>query len=123
MPSRKSRGDQAEDLACNYLKKQNMKILKRNFRGKRGELDIVGRTGKCLCVVEVRSRSAGSPYVPEESLTRAKLARLGKTTRQLVSKYNLTGLPVRLDLLVIDWQTGDPDIRFYPGTITETFPR
>lgn len=123
MLSTKWRGDKAESLACDYLKKQKIKILKRNFRGRQGELDIVGRQDDCICVVEVRSRGPGSPYVPEESLRADKLSRLGKTAGYLVSKYSLNGLPVRMDLLVIDWNNGDPEIRFYPGTIRETFSR
>jgi len=123
MASRKDRGDKAEDLACKYLEKQNIKILKRNFHGKQGELDIVGRQDDCICVVEVRSRGKGSAYVPEESLTKQKRTRLRKTTNYFLTKYGLSGRPLRMDLLVIDWETGGPEIRFYPGTIRESLSR
>ncbi len=120
MASRKDRGDKAENLACKYLEKQNIKILKRNFHGRQGELDIVGRQDNCICVVEVRSRGKGSAYVPEQSLTGKKRSSLRKTTNYFLAKHGLSGRPLRMDLLVIDWETGDPEIRFYPGTIRES---
>ena len=30
-----------ENLACEYLQKQNFEIIERNFRYKRGEIDII----------------------------------------------------------------------------------
>ena len=36
-------GKHGEDLACNYLEKHNYKIIERNFRCKKGEIDIIAK--------------------------------------------------------------------------------
>ncbi|EBF5907847.1 hypothetical protein FI312_07740 [Campylobacter coli] len=38
-----------EDKACEFLKKQKIEILKRNFRSKFGEIDIIAVGGKIKC--------------------------------------------------------------------------
>ena len=36
-------GKMGEDIAANYLTKNNYKIIERNFRCKQGEIDIIAR--------------------------------------------------------------------------------
>ena len=50
-------GNVYEQMAADYLEKQGMRILERNFRrGRNGEIDIIGRDGKYLVFVEVKYR-------------------------------------------------------------------
>ena len=111
-------GRKSERLAAKYLEKRGMKILARNRRHRRGELDLVCREADMLCVVEVRSRGRGSDYVAEMSLTPEKVRRLRSGAEELRRRYRLRHVPVRLDFLVVDWAGGDPEIRFYPGGIS-----
>lgn len=115
--SRWRRGRQAERLAAKFLEQRGMKILDRNRRHRRGELDLVCREADTLCVVEVRSRGGESDFVPEMSIGPEKLRRLQAGADELRRRYRLAHVPVRLDFLVVDWVTGDPEIRFYPGGI------
>lgn len=116
--SRWRRGLQAERLAGRFLEQRGMKVLARNRRHRRGEIDLVCREGDVLCVVEVRSRGPESEYVAEMSLTPEKIRRLKAGADELRRRFRLTHVPVRLDFLVVDWVTGDPEIRFYPGGIS-----
>lgn len=51
-------GNVYEQIAADYLEKQGMRILERNFRrGRNGEIDIIGRDGKYLVFVEVKYRA------------------------------------------------------------------
>ena len=122
MDHRHLQGKKAEKIASRYLKKQGLKILKKNFFNKAGELDIIARLHNTLCIVEVRSRGESSDYTPEQSVDKRKITHIEKTTRALLSKYQISHVPVRLDLLVIDWKTGDPEIRYYPGGISPYSP-
>jgi putative endonuclease len=115
MPTRGDKGREAEDLALRFLKKRGFKLLARNWRDRRGELDLVGREGDTLCVVEVRSRTSTSPYTPEMSLSPIKITRLHRTSQRLLQKLRLAHVPLRLDLLVVDWDTRE--IKYYPGAI------
>ena len=46
-------GDNGEDVACEFLKKQGYKILSRNYRIRGGEIDIIAQDKEYLVFVEV----------------------------------------------------------------------
>ena len=50
-------GNLAEDLAADYLTQKNYKILVRNFRYQKAEIDIVTEFEDLIVVVEVKARS------------------------------------------------------------------
>ena len=54
--NRKQAGDAAERVAEQYLVKQGMTLLERNYRIRQGEIDLVMRDGATLVFVEVRMR-------------------------------------------------------------------
>lgn len=115
MPSRTSKGRAAEELAARFLAGRGFQVLERNYRTRRGELDIIARQGDTLCIIEVRSREGESAYVPEAGLSAEKIKHLRRTAQSFLQKHRLSRLGVRLDLLVIDWGTGKAEFRFYPG--------
>lgn len=45
-----------EDAACEYLRRQGVTILQRNFRCRQGEVDIIGRYKDCVIFFEVKYR-------------------------------------------------------------------
>lgn len=45
-----------EELACEYLQKQGIIILKKNYRCKTGEIDIIGKDKNCVVFFEVKYR-------------------------------------------------------------------
>ena len=51
-------GAQGEETACSYLKRQGYQILARNFRTRRGEIDIIAAQGEWLVFVEVKTRKS-----------------------------------------------------------------
>lgn len=84
---RKRLGRLGEDLACEHLAAGGWQIIARNWRTRRGEIDIIARDGEWLVFVEVRTRRADrlgrDPFLgrPEESVTARKqlqLARMGE---------------------------------------------
>ena len=50
-----------EDIAAEYIRNNGGKIIKRNYRSRQGEIDIIARDGEYLCFVEVKYR-AGDKY-------------------------------------------------------------
>lgn len=56
--NKKQLGTDKEQLAAEYLTAQGMTILEKNFRGRQGEIDLVGREGRYLVFVEVKYRSS-----------------------------------------------------------------
>ena len=50
-------GKIGEDTATRYLEKMKYTILKRNYRNRRGEIDIIASYNRTLVIVEVKARS------------------------------------------------------------------
>jgi putative endonuclease len=69
-------GKRGEDQAAAYLTSIGYRIVDRNWRCPRGEIDIVAMDGDELVVVEVKTRSSRAYGDPLEGVDDAKLTRL-----------------------------------------------
>lgn len=88
---KQQKGQLGEDLACGYLVKRGYKILRRNWKVKGGEIDIVARAkNRTLVFVEVKALTGmgRSPegLIPEDHLTIAKLRKLCRTCQMFIAK-------------------------------------
>ncbi len=70
------RGRSAEDLAAEFLLGKGWTIVKRNFRVRGAELDLVGLDGDTLVFVEVKQRTTLDQGFPEEAVGPRKIAKL-----------------------------------------------
>ncbi len=69
-----------EDLACEYLRKNNYTIIEKNFLRPWGELDIISKSSdKTLVFVEVKTIKYSRDLSAEEHLNFSKLKKLRKT--------------------------------------------
>ena len=97
---RHQRGRQAEDLAVARLESAGLNVVARNWRGRRGELDVVCDNGLELVVVEVRSRK--DAIDPLETLVkRSKWASIERATEELLYRLRLEGRFVRFDVIAV----------------------
>ena len=69
--NRRIRGKVGEDLAANFLEQIGFKIIKRNYRFERGEIDLIAEEGDELVFVEVKARRSTTFGTPEEAVTTA----------------------------------------------------
>ncbi len=97
---RHHRGRQAEDRALSELQLSGLELLARNWRGRRGELDLVFRDGEELAVVEVRS-SAGEVGALESLANRRKWNHILRATEELIQRLRLHDLAVRFDVVTV----------------------
>ncbi|MFA4874488.1 MAG: YraN family protein [bacterium] len=72
----KGLGDAGEDAAAGYLVEHGFRIIARNVRYKRGEIDIVAARKGELHFIEVRTRSSTNFLDPIASITEAKRKRI-----------------------------------------------
>ena len=97
-------GDIGENVACLYLEKHGFKILDRNYLRKWGELDIVaekmGRKGRVIHFVEVKSVSGVTNIRAEENMHPGKLKRLHRAIETYLLEKRLD-LDWQLDLVVV----------------------
>ncbi len=98
---RKERGQAGEDAAARLLERAGMRILARNWRCGRLELDIVCRDGETLVFVEVRTRLRGGLVSPAESLTPAKQRNFMRAARAYLAENDAWNHPCRFDLVCV----------------------
>ena len=65
-------GKQGEDIAATHLTEKAYRILERNWRYKRAELDLIAMDGETLVFIEVKTRSYVYLAEPEESVNYRK---------------------------------------------------
>ena len=53
-------GNAGEQKACDYLSKKEYEILQRNWRTKRGEIDIIAKEGDQIVFIEVKTLPSGN---------------------------------------------------------------
>lgn len=65
-------GRAAEDAAAAFLAGRGVHILKRNFRCRIGEIDLIGREGNTFLMIEVKARNKEGQGFPGEAVDRIK---------------------------------------------------
>ena len=101
--SRRETGQQYEQLAADYLSRQGLQFLEKNFHTRCGELDLIMREGTCLVFVEVKYRKNQTHGHAAESITHQKKARLIKTANWWMLKhgFNAESTRFRFDVVAI----------------------
>jgi len=94
-------GRRAELRAARLLRRRGYRILARNVRAGRGEIDILARIDSLLVIVEVRYRKEGT-LAADVSVSRAKEMRIRSAWRTLRTTLALPiNTPVRFDLILV----------------------
>ncbi|MDE0762765.1 MAG: YraN family protein [Cellvibrionales bacterium] len=104
MPSRQPprlSGKQAEKMACNYLLKRGLTLVERNFRTRRGEIDLIMYDRQDLVFVEVKYRHSNRFGSAEEAITGAKLTRLRAAASAFLQQRQPSSQAFRLDALTL----------------------
>jgi putative endonuclease len=117
MATKDELGKQGEQLAVTYLEARGMKIIDRNWRCRRGEIDIIAEDGPNLVVVEVKTRSGRSHGTALESVSAKKLARLRTLAASWLATQTRTFDAVRVDVIALERFAGSFALRHVRGAI------
>jgi putative endonuclease len=98
---KQAQGEAGEDAALRYLLKQGLQLVKRNFRCKGGEIDLIMREREGLVFVEVRQRADRNFGGAAASITPAKQRRLVVAAQLYLQRYRQPP-PCRFDVVAID---------------------
>ncbi|MBU0929260.1 MAG: YraN family protein [Spirochaetes bacterium] len=102
MISRSAKGRAAEELVAASLADRGWDIVARNWRGGRGELDIVALKDGVLAVVEVKDVGAYGLESLESSVGRVKRLRIVETSKLFVSAHReFSNAVVRYDVATV----------------------
>lgn len=93
-------GREGENAAAKYLRRQGMRILKRNERNPAGEIDLIARDGDTLVFVEVKTRREGAPA---DAVTPDKERCLARTAMHFLHKHRALDVRSRFDIVAVTW--------------------
>ncbi len=113
MPSPTQRlGAEIETIVEAHLIQMGYRMVARNWRVPRGEIDRVAWDGGLLCFIEVRGRATGAFGQPGATVDRRKQKRLVRTAMEYVVKHHPRTVPmIRFDVVsVIDRGDKTPEI-------------
>lgn len=110
MPGNLSFGKEAEGAAARFLEKQGYKLLRRNYRNKFGEIDIVAVDKGVICFVEVKARHTVLFGSPGEAVSRHKQRQISKAALCYLKENNLLERPARFDVVTLLYKNDPPEI-------------
>ncbi len=100
--NKKELGTKLEDLAADYLEAKGAVVVRRNFRCRGAEIDIIVRDGRYLCFVEVKYRKDDKYGGPESAVDYVKRKKICKASRYYTYLEGFgEDTPLRYDVLAI----------------------
>lgn len=102
-------GNIGEEAAVKYLRNKGYKILERNYRFDKAEIDIVAKHKEVLAIIEVKTRTSIDFGNPQDFVKPKQIQRLVKAVNEYVEKKNLD-LEIRFDIIAIVNQKDGLDI-------------
>ena len=93
-------GNLAEELAASFLAEKGYKILVKNFRYQRGEIDIIAEFNNQIIIVEVKARGSDIFMEPQEAVTKTKIKSLVMVADFFMKDRNLNQ-EVRFDIIAV----------------------
>ena len=112
------RGRYAEILAASFLALRGYRILERNFRYSRLEIDLVAAKGRLVAIVEVKYRARRGHGGAVGAVNAAKRRDLETAAVGYLQTHGLSGVAVRFDVVTIEPVDGDGNalvVRHIPG--------
>jgi putative endonuclease len=93
-------GEKGEHLAVEFLIKNGYRILERNWRYKKAEVDIIAQKNEVLAIVEVKTRSTDYFGNPQDFVNKKKIQLYVEAINEYVVSNDLD-VEVRFDIVAI----------------------
>lgn len=93
-------GNLAEEMAVDFLIQKKYKILLRNYRFQKAEIDIIAAFDQQIIIVEVKARGSDIFMEPQEAVTKTKIKSLVKAADHFMESNNLDQ-EVRFDIIAV----------------------
>jgi putative endonuclease len=121
MDTRQKLGRAAEEVAARHLVGRGWRLLGRNVRVGRGELDIIARRGRILAFVEVKARRTSTCGAPEDAIDLRKRRQVARLAELWLAArpWQLLGVDeVRFDVIAVDATAHPFRVRHLPAAFT-----
>lgn len=110
---KKAVGNRGESIAASYLEEKGYKILERNFRSGRNEIDVVAEDGDSIVFVEVKTTSsdrAENMRLPSQAVDKNKKERIIECARDYIMKHRASADGYRFDVIEVYLNRDTPEI-------------
>ena len=94
-------GQAGEDAAVVFLEREGYQILRRNFRNKFGEIDIIAKDRDTVCFIEVKTRKSEAYGLPFESVTKSKQRKIIYVALSYLNAQGREEANVRFDVVSV----------------------
>ena len=117
------RGERGERAARRHLRRLGLKFLTANFRGERGEIDLIFRDQDCLVFVEVKTRSSEEWTRPAAAVDARKRRLLSQTALDYLRRLRNPEVKIRFDIVEVLLTDGAVrEVRHLPNTFHLSAP-
>jgi len=99
-------GAWGEERAADYLSRQGMEIIERNYRTPVGEIDIIAQHKSWLVFIEVKTRRSILFGTPQEAVGPRKQRQIIRTAHWYLQNNKKPKLQPRFDVIAILCQSG-----------------
>lgn len=99
--NRRAFGGEGETAACAYLVRRGWRILDRNVRIGRGEIDIIAQKRGAIAFIEVKRRTTNQFGTPAEAVNAEKQRRIITAAALYLQRHNLQNANVRFDVIEV----------------------
>ena len=97
-----NKGHSGEVAAASYLEKKGMQILEKNFRSRKGEVDIIALDGETLVFAEVKSWSVYGIDCLEHAMNAKKCQKIIETSKYFLSLHReYRYMAIRFDVVFV----------------------
>jgi putative endonuclease len=97
-----NKGRAGEDAAASYLEEKGIKVLEKNFRSRKGEIDIVALDGETLVFVEVKAWSSYGIDALEYAIDAKKRHKIIETSKYFLSLHReYRYMAIRFDVIFV----------------------
>jgi putative endonuclease len=100
-------GNYGERVAAAFLRRHGYRVLTRNYKTARGEIDLVCRHGDVLVFVEVKTRAEVGFVPPAEAIDARKEEALRSAARRYLELLDGEEITYRFDAVEVRLQAGD----------------
>ena len=112
-------GQRGEDVAVDYLERAGYRVMDRNYRWQREEVDVVAfqpnarNDGGTIVFVEVKARSGTGFGRPEDAVDAAKQKAIMRVAEAYMHERRLIPSPVRFDVVAVQFGDGPPEVEHF----------
>ena len=104
------KGKSGEDLASKALEENGYKIIRRNYRVRLAEIDIIARDKDTYCFVEVKSRLSDRFGLPAEAVSVPKQNKISMAAVTFLKQNNLLDKKARFDVVTVTFDKDNPRV-------------